>query len=91
MLLNNLLNLGLNVARDVTRRDGLEQLGLLARQVLTEVRLPLGDLVDGDRVEQTVDTGVDDGDLDLHGEGLVLALLCRNREQVMNMFDQVTY
>ena len=25
---------------------------------------------------QTVDTGVDDGDLDLHGQGLVLALLC---------------
>ena len=77
MLLNNLLDLSLNVARDVTRRDGLEQLGLLARQVLTEVRLPLGDLVDGDRVEQTVDTGVDDRDLDLSGQWLVLTLLCK--------------
>ena len=75
MLLNNLLNLGLNVARDVTRRDRLEQLSLLAREMLTEVRLPLGDLVDGDRVEQTVDTGVDDRDLNLHRQGLVLALL----------------
>ena len=25
---------------------------------------------------ETVDTSVDDGDLDLHGKGLVLALLC---------------
>ena len=97
MLLNNLLNLGLNVARDVARRDRLEQLSLLARKMLTEVRLPLGDLVDGDGVEleeglyvrqnswnnrerstyETVDTSVDDGDLDLHRQWLVLTLLCR--------------
>jgi hypothetical protein len=36
---------------------------------------PLGDLLDGDRVEETVHAGVDDGDLDLHRERLVLTLL----------------
>ena len=76
VVLNDLLDLRLNVARNVARRDRLEELSLLAREVLTEVGLPLGDLVDGDRVEETVDTGVDDGDLNLHGQGLVLTLLC---------------
>jgi len=43
--------------------------------VLTELSFPLGDLIDGDRVEETVDTSVDDGHLDFGGEGLVLTLL----------------
>lgn len=30
---------------------------------------------------KTVDTGIDDGDLDLHGQGLVLALLCTTSNQ----------
>ena len=51
MLLNYLLDLFLNIASDVAGRDGLEQLRLLAGEVLTEVGLPLGDLVDGDGVE----------------------------------------
>jgi hypothetical protein len=43
--------------------------------MLSELAFPAGDLVDGDRVEKTVDTSVDDGDLDLHSQRLVLALL----------------
>ena len=58
----------------------------------TELSFPFCDLVDGDGIElwaglegqeveeqatyKTVDTGIDDGDLELHGQGLVLALLC---------------
>ena len=45
-------------------------------QVRAELCLPAGDLVDRDRVEETVDTGEDDGYLDLGRERLVLALLC---------------
>ena len=77
MLLNDLLDLALELGCDVALSD-LGEKGAVGRgKVLTELSLPLGDLVDGNGVEETVDTGVDDGDLDLHGEGLVLALLCR--------------
>ena len=41
----------------------------------TELGLPAGDLVDGNSVEETVDTGEDDRYLDLGGERLILALL----------------
>jgi len=44
--------------------------------VSAELGLPAGDLVDGYRVEETVDTGEDDRYLDLGWERLVLALLC---------------
>jgi hypothetical protein len=75
VVLNDLLDLLLKLGGDVALRDLLEE-GLLGRrEVRAELSLPLGDLVDGDRVKETVDTSVDDGDLDLHREGLVLALL----------------
>ena len=32
------------------------------------------------RTYETVDAGVDDGDLDLHRQGLVLTLLCKGHE-----------
>lgn len=43
--------------------------------MLQEGSLPLSDIVDGDSVQETVDTSVDDGDLDLDSQGLVLSLL----------------
>lgn len=96
MLLDDLLDLLLNVTGNVSGGDGLEESDLLGGEVLTELSLPRGDLIDGNRVKlyherlsvqvrkiqkqdsthETVDTSVDDGDLDLHGHGLVLALLC---------------
>ena len=75
MLLNDLLDLALELGRDVALSDLGEESAVGRGQVLTELTLPLGDLVDGDGVEETVDTSVDDGNLDLHGKGLVLALL----------------
>jgi hypothetical protein len=44
--------------------------------MLAEVGFPSGDLIDGDGVEETIDTSVDDGDLNLRRKGLILALLC---------------
>jgi len=75
VLLDDLLDLALELGCDVTGGNLLEESILGGCEVATELSLPLGDLVDGDRVQETVDTGVDDGDLDLHGEGLVLTLL----------------
>ena len=75
VLLNDLLDLALELGRDVALRDLGEEGALGSGQVLTELGLPLGDLVDGDGVEETVDTSVDDRDLDLGGQWLVLTLL----------------
>ena len=77
MLLDDLLDLALELRGDVASGDLLKELALGGGEVSTELGLPLGDLVDGNGVEETIDTGVDDGDLDLHGHGLVLALLCK--------------
>ena len=79
MLLDDLLDLGHELGGDVALRDLGEERALGSGQVLKELSLPLGDLVDRDGVEQTVDTSVDDGDLDLSRERLVLALLCHGR------------
>ena len=87
MVLDDLLDLALQLRRDLAGRDLLKERALRRREVLAELALPLGDLVDGDGVElkvgkerslvkkydaythtathQTVDTSVDDGDLDL--------------------------
>ena len=51
MLLNDLLDLGLELGCDRARGDLLQERALRRRQVLTELSLPLGDLVDGDGVE----------------------------------------
>lgn len=77
MVLNNLLDLGLQFRVNQPLGDLLEK-DVLGGEVLTELRLPLGDLVNRDRVEETIDTSVDDGNLDLGGKRLVLTLLCTN-------------
>lgn len=51
MLLDNLLDLGLELRGNVTSRDLLEESTLGGAEVLTELSFPLGDLVDGDDVE----------------------------------------
>ena len=51
VLLDNLLNLPLDVASDIAGGDDLEECGLLGGEVLTELALPLGDLLNGDGVE----------------------------------------
>jgi hypothetical protein len=51
MLLDGPLNLRLQLGCDVPACDLLEQHGLARRQVRAELGFPLGDLVDGDRVE----------------------------------------
>lgn len=69
------LDLGLEVlGHDTLGNLGEERL-LLGLEVLLEVSVPLDDVLDGDRVEETVDTGVDERDHDLSRDGLVLALL----------------
>lgn len=54
--------------------DGGEEVGLVGLEVVQEVGLPLEDPVDGDGVEETVDTGVDEGNhlVDSHGGVLLL-------------------
>ena len=92
-LLDLRLNLGGDVAlRDLLEQGTLgggevsTELTLPARDLVDGDRVKLGEAelarvrVGAGKAEETyktVDTGVDDGDLDLHGEGLVLALLCR--------------
>lgn len=51
MVLDDLLDLALNLGRDLALRDLLEESGVRRSEVGTELRLPLGDLVDGDRVK----------------------------------------
>lgn len=69
------LDLGLEVlGHDTLGNLGEERL-LLGLEVLLEVSVPLDDVLDGDRVEETVDTGVDERDHDFSRDGLVLALL----------------
>jgi len=75
VILHDLLDFLFHLGGDRSGRDFLEQRLLGRVQVGTEFSLPSGDLVDGDRIEETVDTGVDDGHLNLGGKRLVLALL----------------
>lgn len=72
----SLLELGLKVlGQGTVLVDLLEQSGLVALQVRQEVGLPLLDLGDGHVVEDTVDTGVDEGNHLVDGHGAVLLLL----------------
>ena len=50
MVLNNLLDLGLELRGNIASRDLLKELGL-AGEVLTELSFPLGDLVNSDGIE----------------------------------------
>ena len=51
MVLDDLLDLALQLRRDLAGRDLLKERALRRREVLAELALPLGDLVDGDGVE----------------------------------------
>ena len=51
MVLDDLLDLRLELGSDRASRDLLQERALCRGQVLTELSLPLGDLVDGDGVE----------------------------------------
>lgn len=89
MVLDNLLDLGLKLRVNQSLRDLLKK-SVLGGEVLTELRLPLGDLVDGDGVEETVDTGVDDGNLDFSGKRLVLTLLCKQLVSIQFSTSRLT-
>jgi len=72
----DILKLGEGLSGQVTRlADLLKEVLVVGDQVGDEGTLVLADTVDGDLVEETVDTGEDDGNLVLNGEGLVLGLL----------------
>ena len=75
MLLDDLLDLLLQLRRDVADRDLREELALRRGEVRAELGLPLRDLVDGDGVEETVDTSEDKGNHLIDGHGRVLLLL----------------
>ena len=51
VVLDDLLDLALQLRRDLAGRDLLKERALRRREVLAELALPLGDLVDGDGVE----------------------------------------
>ena len=57
MVLDNLLDLGLNFGGDVTDRDLGEESRLGRGQVRTEFTLPPDDLVNGDRIQLLVGEG----------------------------------
>ena len=59
-------------ARDLVDGDRVKLEGELVRIPTCAFRT--------ERAYKTVDTGVDDGDLDLHSQGLVLTLLCNGHE-----------
>lgn len=59
MLLDDLLDLGLEVLGHDTLGDLGEHGLLLGLEVLLEVSVPLDNVLNGDRVKETVDTGVD--------------------------------
>jgi hypothetical protein len=51
MVFNDLLNLRLNFRCDITSRNLFKQRGLSRRQMLTELSLPFGYPLDGDRIQ----------------------------------------
>lgn len=72
---DDILDLGLELLAESTIPIDLsEEVRLVGLEVLDEVRLPLENLVDGDAVEVTVDTGVDERNhlVDSHGRVLLL-------------------
>lgn len=85
MILDGFLDLTLKFWCHGTGSDLLEESSLGSCEVLTELSLPLGDLVNGDGVEETIDAGVDDGDLDFGGQRLVLTLLCKDMSKTLKI------
>ena len=74
--LDDILELSLELLAEGTLLVNLVKDGLLVgAKVVEEVRLPLEDLGDGDVVEVTVDTSVDEGNHLVDGHGAVLLLL----------------
>lgn len=74
MVLDNLLNLGLKFWCHSTSRDLLEEGRLSGREVFTELCLPFRNILNRNIIEKTIDTSIDDGDLNLDGQRLVLTL-----------------
>jgi len=67
MVLNNLLDLGFKFRCHSTGRDLLKKGRLSSREVLTELGLPLRNVLYRDIIEKTVDTSINNGDLKLDG------------------------
>lgn len=73
---DSLLQLGLELlAQGTLLLDLVQQLRLVSPEVREKVGLPLEHLVDGHHIEDTVDTGVDEGNHLVDGHGRVLLLL----------------
>ena len=72
---DDLLHLLLNLLGEDTTTELLEESRVLSLELLSERLLPGADLVDVDRVEETVDTGVDKRGHDLSWHRGVLRLL----------------
>jgi len=70
-----LLTLGLELLGHHSLGDLGEQVLLVGLQVSLELLVPLDDPLDGDLVQETLDTGHDERNLDLGGDGRVLTLL----------------
>jgi hypothetical protein len=72
---DNLSELCVDFRSHFTERNRLEQLLLARLEVLQEGSFPLSDIGDGNTIEETVNTGVDNGNLDFDSQRLVLSLL----------------
>jgi len=67
MVLNNLLDLGFKFWCHSTSRNLLKKRRLSSREVLTELGLPLRNVLYRDIIEKTIDTSINNGDLKLDG------------------------
>jgi len=65
MVLNNLLDLGLKFWCHSTSRDLLKKGRLRSREVFTEFGLPFRNVFYRNIIEKTVDTSINNGDLNL--------------------------
>jgi hypothetical protein len=75
VVLDDLLDVLFHVFSDGAFGDLLEKSSLRGGKVSTELALPADDLIDWYGIKETVDTRVDDGNLDFDGEGRILTLL----------------
>lgn len=70
MVSDGLGELLLELLGEAASLGDLREERVVSRDLLSERLLPLDDAVGRDAVKETLDTGEDDGDLDLGGEGL---------------------
>lgn len=63
------------LGEDTLSTDFFKDISVLSSNVANEILFPINDLVNGDLIEETVDTSKDDGDLGLDRQGRVLRLL----------------